>query len=120
MAGNEVGWLFTMAINEGERDAVEALFAEMAAHTKDTEPGALVYELTISEDGSTGHVNECYSDSAAGMVHMESFGKNFAARLFALAKPTGMFAFGEPDAALKGALDQARAVYMKPAGGFKR
>ena len=74
----------------------------MAAHVKDNEPGAQVYELTISEDGGTGHVNERYRDSAAGLAHMESFGKNFAARLFALAKPTGMFAFGEPDAALKG------------------
>ena len=120
MAGNEIGWLFTIAINEGQREAVETLFAEMAAHTKQTEPGALVYELTISEDGSTGHVDERYRDSEAGVAHLESFGKNFAARLFGLAKPTGMYVFGEPDATLKGALDQARAIYMKPAGGFSR
>lgn len=120
MAGEEIGWLFTMSINEGEREAVETLFAEMAAHTKDTEPGALVYQLTISEDGATGHLEELYRDSAAGLAHMNSFGKNFAARLFALAKPTGMFVSGEPDDTLKGALDQARAVFMKPCGGFSR
>ncbi len=120
MAGNEVGWLFTIAIKEGQRDAVETLFAEMAAYTKETEPGALVYEMTISEDGTTGHVEERYQDSAAGLAHMESFGKNFAARLFELAKPTGMYVSGEPDATLRGALDQARAIHMKPAGGFTR
>ena len=120
MAGDEIGWLFTMTINEGEREAVETLFAEMAAHTKETEPGALVYRLSISDDGTTGHIQELYQDNAAGLAHMNSFGKNFAARLFALAKPTGMYVTGEPDATLKGALDQARAVYMKPGGGFSR
>ena len=120
MSGSEVGWVFSMTIKEGQRGAVETLFAEMAAHTKDTEPGALVYELTISEDGTHGRVNELYRDSEAGMVHMKSFGKNFAARLMALVDPAGMLAFGEPDEALRGALDTAGAVYMKPAGGFKR
>ncbi len=120
MSGSEISWVFSMKIKEGQRNAVETLFAEMAAHTQETEPGALVYELTISEDGTYGQVNERYRDSAASLVHMQSFGKNFARRLMALADPAGMLVFGEPDAAAKEALDAAGAVYMKPAGGFTR
>lgn len=117
---SEVSWVFSIKIPEGARGDLDAMITEMSDHVRETEPGALVYEWTISEDGRRGQVLERYADSAAGLAHMQSFNSNFAGRLLKIVEPAGMTVFGEPDEALKKALDMARAVYMKPAGGFTR
>lgn len=116
----EVSWVFSMKIPEGQRQALEALIAEMSEHVHANEPGALVYEFTISEDSRRGQVHERYADSEAGLTHLKSFNANFAERMMAIVEPAGMLVFGEPDEALKKALDMAGSVYMQPAGGFRR
>lgn len=117
---NHVHWILEAKINDGELANFKEMMIEMVQVTKDNEPGALNYEWSVSEDGTICHIYERYADSAATMVHMASFGKNFAKKFMALASVTGVTVYGNPDDTVRGALDAMGPVYMAPIGGFTR
>lgn len=115
-----VDWMLELAITDGKLDDFKALMNEMVDATKADEPGALNYEWSVSDDGSRVHIYERYADSDATMVHLASFGKNFAERFMSMAKPTKLTVYGNPDETVRKALDRMGAVYMAPIGGFAR
>lgn len=117
---NHVDWMLELAVADGKLDEFKTLIAEMVAATKADEPGALIYEYSVSADGGTVHIYERYADSAATLVHLGNFGKKFAPRFLSLAKPTRLTVYGNPDAAVRKALDSMGAVYMAPVDGFAR
>lgn len=120
MSAEEVSWVFSSKIKEGALERVKAMIAEMCENTQRSEPGTLAYEWTISEDGKRAQVHERYRDSKAASDHLDAFNTHYAARLMELVEPAGMVVFGAPDAALKQALGGTGAVFMHPAGGFRR
>lgn len=120
MSGSDISWVFSVTVKEGAQDKLKALIGKMADQAKSSEPGTLGYEWSISDDGSHAQVHEHYRDSDAALTHLSSFNANFAGPLMELVTPTGMVVFGDPDAALKEAIEGAKPVYMKPAGGFVR
>jgi quinol monooxygenase YgiN len=95
-----VSWDLRLAVKEGELDNFRALMEEMVEHTK-TEPGTLVYEWFVSEDGSAVHIYERYADSSALVAHVGGFGENFADRFFAAVDATGFDVYGNADESVK-------------------
>jgi quinol monooxygenase YgiN len=116
---DNVYWMLTLKINDGKLDDFKRLATEMSVATKD-EPGALVYEWHLAEDGSTCHIYERYADSSATMTHLGNFGSKFAERFMALATPQSFFVYGKPNDQVKGALADFGAAYLTQFAGFVR
>jgi hypothetical protein len=58
--------------------------------------------------------------NAGAMVHLGSFGANFAARFMEMMRPARLVVYGVPSPQLKEALAGLSPVYMPPFGGFNR
>lgn len=116
----QVSWIFELSVNDGELKNLIELMKEMVDSTKANEPGTLSYEWSISGDGKQCHTHELYFDSAATVAHLTSFKANYAARLMSMGVPTRFVVYGNPDLAVRDALEGFGAVYMAPLGGFIR
>jgi len=92
---------------------------EMVAATRE-EAGALGYEWFISADGSSCHINERYTDSAAVMVHLGNFGANFAERFMSMVAPAAFVVYGEASDEVRGALAGLGPAFYGTFGGFSR
>ncbi len=117
---DHVHWLLGVNIKEGQLEAFKSLMAEMVERTQSSEPGTLSYEWELSADGSRCHIYERYVDSAAVMIHMGSFGKNFAGRFLAAADPYFIYVYGNPNDEVRKTLDGLGADYYSNIGGFSR
>ena len=114
-----VYWSLDLAINEGQLDAFKALMGEMVEGTLQEE-GALAYEWAISEDGKAVHIYERYVDSAATMIHLQTFGEKFAERFLACVDPTRFMVYGDPSAEVRAAMAGLGAAHMAQFNGFTR
>jgi quinol monooxygenase YgiN len=119
-SASNVFWTFRVAIKPGKLDALRTLIGEMADASQAAEPGTLLYQWTVGDDGKTAEVHERYVDSDAALFHLASFNETFADRLMALVEPMGMTVYGSPSAALKDAVDGAGPEYRRVIGGFTR
>lgn len=115
-----VAWMLNMQVLPGRLEALKALMAEMSAATEANEPGTLAYEWSLSADGTACDLWERYADSAAALVHMETFGTRFAERFFSVLAPQRLTLYGAPNDAVKAGLAPMGAVIMAPAAGFSR
>ncbi len=115
----DISWLFELAINPGRFEDFKALMADTIEATQ-SEVDSLNYGWTISDDHQVCHVYERYRDSAAVMMHLESFGANFAVRLMEAVTPARLVAYGTPSPQVKDALAGLSPVYMAPLGVFRR
>ncbi len=114
-----VSWMLEVAVKPGELENFRALMSEMVDTTR-REEGTLAYDWSISDDGSECHIYERYADSDAVMIHLASFGKNFADRFLAAVDPTRLVVYGGPNEAVKEGLSGFAPVYLEPFGGFFR
>lgn len=65
-----IGVIATLTVVEGQNDAFEAVFAELAAAVRDNEPGNVFYTLTRSRSNPQVYkVLEQYADQAALEAH---------------------------------------------------
>ena len=71
----EVSWSLELTIKPGQIDVVRTLIPEMVDSTQN-EPGALMYEWSISDDESAIHSYERYADSEAVLEHLSTFGES--------------------------------------------
>ena len=115
-----VSWVLEMAIKPGELDNFKALMDEMVEAAQSTQPDTTHYEWFYSEDGSACHLYERYTDSAATLIHLNSFGENFAERFLGAADPTRIVVYGDPNDEVRTILDGFGAVYMEQLGGYAR
>ncbi len=69
---DQVSWQLEMTVKPGELDNLKALIKEMVESTR-AEPGALNYQWCISDDNTTVHNFDRYSDSAAAKTHLDGF-----------------------------------------------
>jgi quinol monooxygenase YgiN len=97
----------------------QELVEELVASTKQ-EPGTLIYEYFLSADETVLHIYERYSDSAAAVAHLKTFGEKFAGRFLELATPTRFSVYGEPSEEAKAVLDGFGATYLGTFAGFAR
>ena len=116
----QVAWVLQLSIKEGQYDNVIDLMGQMVAATQADEPGTLSYEWSVNDDKTVCHLYERYTDSAAAMVHMGSFGQNFMKRFFTFMRPTGIFVYGSASDELQAALAGLKPLYMGAIGGFTR
>lgn len=114
----EVSWVLEMNVKPGQLDSWTTLMSEMVAATEANEPGTLAYQWFI--DGSACHLYERYVDSDAVMVHLGSFGEQFAERFMSAADPGLLFVYGNPSAAVRDALAGMQPRYFGDLGGFAR
>lgn len=117
---NDVYWMLELEIQAGRGDDFRALMAEMVGATQANEAGALNYEWSTSADGKLCHIYERYSDSAAVLTHLSTFGKRFASRFLGILKPIRFVVYGSPNAEVRDTLAGFNPVYMREVGGFSR
>ncbi len=115
-----VSWVLELAVKDGQLDAFKALAQEMAEATQANEPGASHYEWFVSEDGKVVHIYERYVDSAATMIHLQTFGEKFAERFLACVNPTRFTVYGDPSAEVRAAMAGLGPVHMTQFNGFVR
>ncbi|MFY0652071.1 MAG: antibiotic biosynthesis monooxygenase [Cyclobacteriaceae bacterium] len=116
---NQIAWVLQLDILEGQLDAFKTLMNEMVDATQSNEPDTLGYEWWISDDNSSCHIYERYTNSEAVMVHLTAFGA-FAERFMSCASPTGFTVYGNPDETVKAALTDFGPNYMGALGGYHR
>jgi quinol monooxygenase YgiN len=116
--GEEISWHVELRVRPGQLDNFRTLTGEMVAVTR-REPGVLSYQRFVSEDGTTVHLYERYSDSGAAVAHLEAFAKRFADRFSTMVERKTFSVFGDPSAELKAMLDRFDAMYLKPFGGLE-
>lgn len=116
---NPISWNLQMAVKEGRLDKARALATEMVSATRQ-EPGTLVYEWFLSDDGKRCHINERFADSEAALAHLGNFGAKFADRFLDCFEPTSLSVYGEPSTEARAALDGLGATYLGQLDGFRR
>ena len=115
----EVSWQVELEVKPGELDNFRALTREMVESTKN-EPGVLVYERFVSDDGKVVYVYERYESSAAAVAHLQAFGKMYGERFVKMVERKRFTVFGTPSEELKSILDKLGATYLGPLAGFSR
>ncbi len=117
---SEVSWILEVRVRDGREKEFRALMQEMVAATQANEPHTLAYEWSTSADGRQCHIYERYTDPAAVMTHLATFGAQYAARFDQVVEPMRIVIYGAPSAEVKAALADLDPVYMQPAAGFSR
>ena len=116
----QVSWRVEVALRPENIDGFRTLINEMVQSTQNNEPDTLLYEWSISEDGTSAHSYETYAHSAAAIIHIDAFGDHFATRFAALAERTHLIVFGNPDDEVRARLSQAGGILTTPIKGFRR
>jgi quinol monooxygenase YgiN len=117
---DNVYWNLEVSIKPGELDNFKKLVTDMVTSIKASEPNALNYEWSISEDNSVCHIYERYSDSEAVMTHLGNFGEKFAERFMAILDVTQFTVYGNPSNQVKEALSGFNPKFLAPVGGFSK
>ncbi|HMS64228.1 MAG TPA: hypothetical protein PKD83_03125 [Ignavibacteria bacterium] len=112
-------WMFETEVT-GNIEEVKSLMNEMIDYTKTNDTGTTFYEWFVSDDNKKCTLFERFDNSVSALAHAGSFGKNYAMRFMEILKPKKFTVYGNPDEALKKALDKMGSLYMIPIGGFNR
>lgn len=115
----EISWQVELAVKPGELDRFRALTRDMVAFAQ-SEPGVLVYERFISEDGRTVYVYERFVDSASAVAHLMAFGERYGERFDKMVERRWFRVCGAPSDALRERLDQIGVTYVSLFDGFSR
>lgn len=114
----EVSWQVELAVKPGKLDDFRALTHDMVESTR-AEPGALIFERYISDDGNTVYVYERYANSSAAVSHLVLFAEKYGERFASMVERKQFLVFGRPSDALKSLLTQFGATaYFAHFDGF--
>ena len=116
---DQIAWHVELRVKPGQMDAFRALTGEMVEATK-KEHGALIYERFIGDDNEAVHVFERYSDAAAAVAHLRTFGHMYGKRFADLVDRKRFSVFGTPTPELRQILDPLGARYFALLAGFSR
>ena len=114
-----VSFLYEVAVKPGQVNELRTLMSVLVDSAQ-TEPGALVYEWSLSDDKSVAHVEERYADSTATLSHLAKFRESFLPRFLAAVEPRRLVVYGTPSDKVKEALKTTNPVYMSAFEGFAR
>jgi quinol monooxygenase YgiN len=96
MARQTVYLAVDFTINEGKRDAFEAIAQEMVAGSQ-KESGTLGYEWFLSADGKRSRLIETYTDAAAVLAHFNGpVVQQLVPRILGSANVAGFEVYGDP------------------------
>lgn len=113
-----VTYLLTLEVKDGQLEAFRGVMEDLVASTRE-EPGTLVYEWYLSEDGRTVQILERFEDTAAYLTHGDGFAP-FAERFLATVDIRSFTVFGDPDEGARERLAGLSPTYMAGLGGFRR
>ena len=94
----------------GKLGALKDVITRVVAHTKQTEPGTLLYSWYINEAGTELRVVERYADSDAVLFHGQNYA-GFAKELADMRTVKRMTVCGPVSEQLKGLLSNAGAEF---------
>ncbi len=114
-----VSWIVELAVKPGQFNAFRILMDEMVAYAQ-TQPGTIIYEWFVSDDGGTVHIYERYADSVAALNSSNAFGEHFAERFIAAVDVSGFSVYGNPNDAVRETQGGVGAQFLEPFGGFAR
>ena len=114
-----VSWIVELELMPGSLRTFLELTAEMVLSTM-TEPGALIYERSISGDETRVIVFERYADAVAAVHHLESFASLFGPRFSELVIRRRFTVFGAVTDDLKERLAPMGATFAMYLAGFVR
>ncbi len=116
---DHISWHVELQVKPDQLDALRALTSEMVESTR-SEPGALIYERFISDDGHIVHVFERYVDPKAAVTHLTAFGRIYGERFAKMVDRKRFIVFGTPTVELREILDPLGATYVAALAGFSR
>lgn len=116
---NAVLLLIEVAVKPGAMGDLKVLMNDLVKSSL-SEPGTLIYEWFITDDGKAVHIYERYSDSSATLFHLATFGEKFAARFLSAVDPTSVTVYGSPNDGVKAGLAAFSPRYLISFGGFAR
>jgi len=88
--------------------------------TKTNEPDTLIYEYYLADDKTSFQIYERYRNSAATVLHLNSFIEKFSQDFQTVAETTSVKVYGSPDQDVKQILDGFGAIYIGQICGFQR
>lgn len=116
---DEVAWEVELEVKRGQFNNFQALTMDMVEAAR-AEPGALIYERFVLDDGKTVWVYERYVDSAAAIAHLKTFADRLGGRFGSMVTRKRFTVFGDPSDELKAILDGFGAKYLARLAGFSR
>ena len=114
-----VSWLVEVSIKSGQLDSFKALVDELVESTRN-EPDTLAYEWFLSDDNSSCHIYERYTDSAATLAHVGTFTEKFIERFMSMVDIKQLTVYGAANDEVKDALSGFGATFMGQLSGFAR
>lgn len=108
-----------VGVSAKNAEAFRSLMAELVS-VAEAEPGTLIYEWWLTEDGAIYHVHERYRDQPSGDAHVRNFVETYAERFFGLISSIEAYVYGAPSDYVRGALAGASPTYLVRAAGFSR
>ncbi len=117
---DDIYWLITASINDGQMENVTSLSDELVSATLANEPMTSVYNWSLSADGKTCYIFEWYDNSKAVMIHSATFRDKYSERLSGMVEFQSFEVFGNPNTEVKEALSGAGASFHQSIGGFAR
>jgi quinol monooxygenase YgiN len=109
--------VFHMTVEPEALEDFKNLIARIVEESN-KEPGTLIYEYSLGEDGRTVHIVERYLTEAV-LPHVEGTFGPFAERFLKLAK-IERFVYGEAPSDLRAKLESFGALFLAPLAGFSR
>ncbi len=116
-ATDDIYWMLTLDLAEGQDEAFEALMTDMVVANKE-EAGTKNYEW--HRNGDVVHIYERFDTNDDAGIHLGNFGANFAERFFAILTPTSFTVYGPAEGGVREGLTNAGAVFFDQVGGFSR
>ena len=113
-----IAWNLGLELKAGKADDFRSLVQDQLESTE-AEPGTLLYECFINDDGTEAQMYERYADSAAALTHLATFYEQFMARMMECADPLRFDVYGAPDQAVMDALSPANPRYFRTLGGVE-
>ena len=113
-------WVTTAKIKDGELDNLKALMKEMTESTNTNEPGTVNYEWFMDADQKYCHLIENFTDSEAAISHLKSFFKEFGKKFMSALEIKSFTVYGDPSGELIKMLTPMGAVIMNLSEGFRR
>lgn len=84
-------------VNPGGRAEFQRLAEEAAVYADANEPGTLIYDWYIADDGKTARIYELYESSEALLAHLAGkVGTEILPPIMQVAPMTGVEVFGRP------------------------
>ncbi len=100
-----------LRVHDEMRDNVAAVVEKCIARVRENEPGTLLYDWYVSEDGARCIVFDTYEDSDAALFHMQNLGP-LVGELAALGT-LRLEVHGEPSDELRAAIDVMQPTYFR-------